>query len=58
MDAEIALENEALLAIYSEEIQFRSERDCLYNYNVPQNQLLNGELLRFIRIFLFLLFHF
>lgn len=54
MDAEIALENEALLAIYSEEIQFRSERDCLYNYNVPQNQLLNGELLRFIRIFLFL----
>lgn len=43
MEAEIALENEALLAIYTEEIQLRSDRDCVYNYNVPQNQLLNGE---------------
>jgi len=44
MDADIALENEALLAIYSDEIEFGSEGQCIYKYNVPQNSTLTGKL--------------
>jgi hypothetical protein len=42
MAAEVALENEALVAIYNTEIELVSDDECIYRYAVPQNAELKG----------------